>query len=164
LRRSLPVAVIFAFALTAFAQNRVDDRAAEVQTAFARAQHLRHGINASLWFAQHPEDYSASFTDRETTPEDIATMARLGFDHVRVSIDAAPLTAAFDDRDEGGFLARLDKAVDEINAAGMAVIVDVHPEDSYKQALRADNRAVDRFVMLWQKLAAHYAGPESGLL
>ncbi len=152
--RSPFLVFFFACALSAFAQ----DRAADVQTAFARAQHLRHGINASIWFAQHPEDYSASYTDHETTPEDFATMARLGFDHVRISIDAVPLTESFSRRESNSdFLARLDKAVDGILGHGMAVIVDVHPEDSYKQAMRNNNEAVDRFVTMWQKLAGHYA-------
>jgi len=160
-RRSLLLAFFIALAVSTFAQ----DRAADVRTAFARAQHLRHGINASLWFAQHPQDYSANYTDHETTPEDIATMARLGFDHVRLSIDAAPLTQSFSAwGSSSDFLPRLDKAVDEILAQGMAVIIDVHPEDSYKQALRADNNAVDRFVTMWRKLAAHYAGRDPNLV
>ena len=159
--RTLIPAVFFTFALTAFAQ----DRAADLQTAFARAQHLKHGINASIWFAQHPGDYSANYTNHETTPEDIVIIAGLGFDHVRLSIDAAPLAQAFGAwGGEGDFLVRLDKAVDQILATGMAVIVDVHPEDSYKQAMRADNGAVDRFVMLWQRLAAHYAGRDPNLV
>ena len=66
------------------------DRAAEVKTAFARAQHLRHGINASEWFAQSG-NYSAESTNRYTDDADIALMAQLGFDNVRLSIDAAPL-------------------------------------------------------------------------
>ena len=159
--RTLPFALFLAFSLSAFAQ----DHAADVQTAFSRAQHLKHGINASIWFAQHPEDYSANYTDHETTPEDFAIMARLGFDHVRLSIDAVPLAQAFNSRSgEGDFLVRLDKAVDEITGTGMAVIVDVHPEDSYKQAMRTDGVAVERFVMLWQKLAAHYAGRDPDLV
>ncbi|MGP8252408.1 MAG: glycoside hydrolase family 5 protein [Terracidiphilus sp.] len=158
--RTLLLAIFFAFALSAFAQ----DHAADVQTAFARAQHLKHGINASLWFAQHPEDYSANYTNHETTPEDIAIMAGLGFDHVRVSIDTEPLAQAFSGWGDGDFLVRLDKAVDGILATGMAVIVDVHPEDRYKQALRTDSGAVDRMVMLWQKLAAHYAGRDPNLV
>jgi endoglucanase len=159
--RTLLLAVIFAFGLQALAQ----DHAADVQTAFARAQHLKHGINASIWFAQHHADYSANYTDHETTAEDIAIMARLGFDHVRLSIDAVPLTQAFNQRNGGGdFLVRLDKAVDEILAAGMAVIIDVHPEDSYKQAMRTDSTAVDRFAMMWENLAAHYAGRDPDLV
>ncbi len=79
--------VLLALALPAAAQ----DRAAGLQTAFARAQHLRHGINASEWFAQSANDYSAARTNRYTDAQDIALMARLGFDHVRLSIDAVPL-------------------------------------------------------------------------
>jgi hypothetical protein len=154
-------AFVFAFGLSAVAQ----DHAADVQTAFTRAQHLKHGINASIWFAQHHEDYSANYTEHESTPEDIAIMAGLGFDHVRLSIDAVPLTKAFNARSgDDDFLVRLDKAVDQITAKGMAVIVDVHPEDNYKQAMRTDNTAVDRFVIMWQKLAAHYAGRDPNLV
>jgi endoglucanase len=149
------LAVFVGLGLVAAAQ----DRAAEVQTAFARAQHLRHGINASGWFAQRG-NYPAEYTDRYIDAADIALMARLGFDHVRLSIDAVPLQAAL-----GGyhgqnddFLARLDKAVDTMLGDGLAVIIDVHPNDDYKQRMRSDNEAVERFTMLWRKLAAHYAG------
>ena len=44
-------------------------------TAFARAQHLKRGINVSHWFSQNAPDYSAQHTDTETTPGDIATIA-----------------------------------------------------------------------------------------
>src|ERR1700733_13995349 len=105
-----------AFVLPASAQNHE----ADMKTAFARAQHLKRGINVSHWFSQNAPDYSAQHTDTETTPGDIATIARLGFDNARLSIDATPLEQAF--RSEPGpdndFLARLDKAVDEILAAG----------------------------------------------
>ncbi len=143
------------------AQAPAADRAAGLQTAFTRArEHLRRGINASSWFAQNPRDYSAQHTDTEITADDIATMARLGFDNVRVSVDAAPLEQypRGDDGLNDDFVARLDRAVDTILADGMAVTIDLHPEDSYKQPLRTDNAAVDRLVALWRKLAAHYAG------
>jgi aryl-phospho-beta-D-glucosidase BglC (GH1 family) len=135
------------------------DRSAGLQTAFARAQHLRHGINASEWFAQSPNDYSAARTDRYTDAQDIALMARLGFDHVRLSIDAAPLEQYPRGADglNAEFLARVDRAVDAMLAAGLAVQIDLHPQDSYKQQLRASNEAVDRLAMLWRKLAGHYA-------
>ena len=157
--RSCFLAVLLALALPLAAQ----DRAADLQTAFARAQHLKRGINVSHWFSQHPGDYSAQHTDTETTSDDIATMARLGFDNVRLSIDAVPMEqyphgAAGLNSD---FIARLDRAVDTILGDGMAVTIDVHPEDNYKQAMRTDNDAVDRFVALWRKLAAHYAGGDA---
>src|ERR1019366_7906355 len=42
-------------------------------------------------------------------------------------------------------------------ADGLAVQIDLHPEDGYKQQLRTSDDQVDRLTMLWRKLAAHYA-------
>jgi endoglucanase len=135
------------------------DRAADRKIAFARVQHLRYGINVSHWFSQNAPDYSAQHTDTETTSDDIATIAKLGFDNVRLSIDATPLEA--NPRGADGlndeFMARLDRALDTILADGMAVQVDLHPEEPYKQGIRGSNGPVDRLVQLWSKLAAHYA-------
>ena len=146
---------VFALALPAVAQ----DGSAEMKTAFARAQHLRHGINASEWFAQSASDYSAARTNRYTDDADIALMAKLGFDNVRLSIDPVPLEKG--PRNAEGlnaeFLGRLDHAVDAMLTAGMAVQIDVHPESSYKTEVRTTSDGVDRFVMLWRRLAAHYA-------
>ena len=150
----LPAALL-CLVLPVFAQ----DRAAESHTAFARAQHLRHGINAAEWFAQSPGDYSAARTGRFTDAADIALMARLGFDNVRISIDPVPLEQPPRGKDgmNDEFLGRLDKAVDTMIANGLAVQIDIHPEDAYKQQVRNSDQAVDQFVMLWRRLAAHYA-------
>jgi aryl-phospho-beta-D-glucosidase BglC (GH1 family) len=132
------------------------DRAADQKIAFARAQHLKRGINVSHWFSQSPNDYSTHHTDTYTDADDIALMAKMGFDNVRLSIDAVPL-----EQGRGGlnadFIARLDKAVDTMLADGLAVTIDLHPEDSYKQQLRTGNESVDRLTLLWRRLAAHFA-------
>ncbi len=155
--RSSCLAVLVALAVPAAAQSP-QDRAADVQTAFTRAQHLKHGINASEWFAQS-RDYSAAHTNSYTDAQDIALMAKLGFDHVRLSIDPMPLAASMYGfpGPNNDFLARLDRAVDTMLADGLAVIIDVHPSDDSKQRMRTDDRAVERFTMLWRRLAAHYA-------
>jgi aryl-phospho-beta-D-glucosidase BglC (GH1 family) len=135
------------------------DREAGVRTAFARAGHLKRGINASEWFAQSPNGYSAARTNRFTDAQDIALIARLGFDNVRLSIDATPLEQSPRGADglNDEFLSRLDKAVDTMLANGLAVEIDLHPEESYKLPLRTGDNAVDRLTMLWRRLAAHYA-------
>jgi len=140
-------------------QQGVQDRAAGVRTAFARAQHLKRGINASEWFAQSATDYSAARTDRYTDAADIALMAKLGFDNVRLSIDATPLEQWPHGREElnADFVGRLDKAVDTMLADGLAVTIDLHPEEGYKEKIRTNNDAVDRLTSLWRRLAAHYA-------
>jgi aryl-phospho-beta-D-glucosidase BglC (GH1 family) len=146
---------LLALALSAAAQ----DRAAGLQTAFARVQHLRHGINASEWFAQSANDYSAARTNRYTDAQDIALMARLGFDHVRLSIDAVPLEQLPLGREglNADFLARLDRTVGAVLADGLAVEIDLHPESGFKQQLLSNDDAVDRLTLLWRRLATHYA-------
>jgi endoglucanase len=144
---------LLVFTLPVFAK----DRAAEVILAFARAQHLRHGINASVWFALSPGTYSAARTNSYTDDSDIALMAQLGFDNVRLSIDAWPLEKGFFDHDDTNFIGRLDHAVDQMLAKGMAVQIDIHPESDYKKRVSTSSDGVERFVMLWRKLAAHYA-------
>jgi len=151
-----------ALLLTPAATMTAQDRTAQVQTAFARAQHLRHGINASEWFAQ-AGDYSAARTNRYIDAGDMALMAKLGFDHVRLSIDAGALEASF--RGTGGpadFMTRLDRAVDTMLGDGLAVMIDLHPDESFKQQLRSGDDGVDRLVMLWRKLAGHYANRDPG--
>ena len=141
------------------------DRAAGLHTAFARAQHLRHGINASQWFAQTAYDYSAARTNRYTDDGDIALMAKLGFDNVRLSIDPVPLEQGLDHRGQyADFLDRLDHVVDTMIANGLAVQVDIHPEEPFKQAVKTSNEGVDRFVMIWRRLAAHYANRNPDLV
>lgn len=145
-------------ALPAFTQ----DHSADVKTAFARAQHLRHGINASEWFAQ-TGNYSAAQTNSITDDADIALMAQIGFDNVRLSIDAAPLTKGLFGNDTD-FMGRLDHAVDQMVAKGMAVQIDIHPESDYKKRVSSTSEGVDRFVMLWRRLAAHYADRNPDLI
>jgi len=161
--RFFSCAALLVLSLPLFAQ----DRAADVKTAFARAQHLKHGINASEWFAQHSHDYSAKFTDGYTDDADIALMAKLGFDSVRLSIDPVPLEQSMNHWGGGpnaDFLTRLDRMVDAMLAYGLAVQIDIHPEAPYKQAVKNGNEGVERFVMLWRRLAAHYANRDPELV
>jgi aryl-phospho-beta-D-glucosidase BglC (GH1 family) len=91
-------------------------------------------------------------------------MAQIGFDNVRLSIDAAPLTRGFFAKDDSNFIGRLDHAVDQMIAKGMAVQIDIHPESDYKKRVSTTGDGVDRFVMLWRKLAAHYADRNPDLI
>ena len=87
--RKLAFFLTLAFLVPAFGWTL--DRTAETQIAFARARHLKRGINLSHWFSQSANDYSPHHTDTETDADDIALIARMGFDNVRLSIDATPL-------------------------------------------------------------------------
>lgn len=86
-------------------------------------------------------------------------MAKLGFDSVRLSIDPVPLEKQPLNAEglNADFVGRLDHAVDTMLANGLAVQIDIHPESDYKAQVRNSNDAVERFTMLWRRLAAHYA-------
>jgi endoglucanase len=131
---------------------------AQAQDVAARRAHLLHrGVNASLWFAQ-AEDYSPTRLRSYTTADDIALMRSMGFDHVRVSIDADELLrGASPDGLNAPFVAELDRVVNTMLQDGLRVIVDVHPSDEFKRQLRTDEAAVTRFCAMWAALAGHYA-------
>jgi len=133
----------------------------DTSLAFARAKNLRHGINASIWFAQHPQDYSVDRLRTFTTADDIALMAKLGFDHVRLSIDAEPLVDWQKGHGEPTpFVTELDRVVRIILATRLSVIIDIHPESRYKAPLRQGTASVQQFTALWRALAAHYASSD----
>ena len=137
------------------AQQSGPDIAAE------HARHLRHGINASMWFAQAPRNYSKERLQTYTTPDDIALIAHMGFDHVRLSIDADPLVEW--QRAHGNttaFMTELDRVVNTVLGNHLAVIIDIHPESSYKTPLRQGTNSVQNFTALWRALAAHFASSD----
>ncbi len=81
----------------------------------------------------------------------------MGFDSVRLGIEPSlivrhgSLTPA-----NPQALAALDRAVDQILANHLAVMLCVFPNDDYKHNLSTSN-GVDDFVLLWRVLAAHFA-------
>lgn len=160
--RFVVLIALIALVTPAFAQ----DRATETKLAFDRAQHLRHGINASEWFAQEPGHYSAKDTGAYIDDADIALMAQIGFDSVRLSIDAQPLEEGRRNKEgfNADFIGRLDHVVDQMLAKGMAVQIDIHPESDYKKKVSTTSEGVERFLMLWRKLAAHYADRNPDLI
>jgi len=75
------------------ADRKVDaTECSSVQSAVpaSRLARLRYGINLSHWFAQSP-DYSKAHLETHTTAEDIALIRSIGFDHVRLTLEPAPL-------------------------------------------------------------------------
>src|SRR6476659_787076 len=109
------------------AQNRVVpsiQNAQPVSTLALRAARLRHGINLSNWFAQSSNnDYSRTHLETHTTAKDIALIKSLGFDHVRFTIEPAPLFNEWDDPSKLNqeYLKYLDPALDVILAQNLAV-------------------------------------------
>src|SRR5579875_2218153 len=139
--------------------------AAQDTLAFQHARHLQRGINTSDWFAQQPGNYSVERLRSFTTPADLALIHQLGFDHIRLSIDADPLVGWQHHRPDGNaFMAEIDRVVQAANADSLAVIIDIHPESAYKQRLLQGTDAVNNFVALWRMLAEHFKSTDPKLV
>jgi aryl-phospho-beta-D-glucosidase BglC (GH1 family) len=125
-----------------------------------RAEHLRHGINLSGWYAQ-TGDLSPARLDSYTTPADFQLIKSLGFDHVRLSINPEPLV---DDAEIGSLrpapTARLDKTVKQLTDAGLAVVLDIHAEENWIQKMTRGDDGPERFEAFWENFAAHFAATD----
>jgi endoglucanase len=123
--------------------------------AWKRTQHLRHGINASEWFAQS-HDYSPQRLRSFTTFDDIAKMHAMGFDHVRLSIDPA-IFGCSGLWNQCETVQVLDAVIAQALSQDLAVILDLHPSDDYKRQLASSDSAAERFTYLWGQIAAYYS-------
>ena len=134
--------------------------AADSQLAFARAQHLRRGINLSEWFAQvwDKRGYTKEHLETWNTAEDIALIKSMGFDHVRLSVNPEPMfTMNRAEKLPAEYLGYLDAAVKMILDHGLAVVIDMHPESDFKARLIKDDGFVEQFGDFWRAVAQHYS-------
>lgn len=138
-----------------FIMFAVINLSAQESPSWKRIQHLQHGINASEWFAQS-SDYSVQRLQTYTTLEDIDLMKRLGFDHVRISMDPEIFrcNGPLEDCDR---VKALDEVVSRALSRDLAVIIDLHPNGEYKRQIATTDSAVERCGLLWSRIAQHYA-------
>ncbi|EIP98103.1 endoglucanase [Opitutaceae bacterium TAV1] len=123
-----------------------------------RAQTLRRGVNLSHWYSQSlTGGYSENHLSTWFTAEDIALIVAMGFDHVRLSLNDQVL---FDEKSPGRLkeapLAKFDQRLDALLAAGLKVIVDLHPDEDYKRRLH-EPAAEAALLANWRALAGHLA-------
>ncbi len=128
--------------------------------AASRAKYLQRGINLSEWFAQvhSPKGYTKEQFDTWTTAEDIALVGKLGFDHVRLSVNPEPFwrNQHADDLSPE-LMDSLDAAVKMILDQNLAVTLDIHPDSTFKQRLEKDDAFVEQFSDFWRAFAKHYS-------
>ena len=157
----LTAAVVFSLAVAstaAFSQpNRKGANASSSQSIVpaSRIARLRRGINLSHWFAQSA-DYSKTHLESHTTAGDLALIKSIGFDHVRLTLEPAPLFNADDPgKLKEEYLTYLDHALDLILMQRLAVIVDIHPSDEFKLQLNTNPGQIEAFGKFWEALARH---------
>jgi aryl-phospho-beta-D-glucosidase BglC (GH1 family) len=138
---------------------------AQTDLAFTRAQHLRRGINLSMWYAQAPGHYTAERLARLITPADFKLIHDLGFDHVRLSIDPEPLIAADTIATEKAAgvvldpaaMARLSATAQQITDAGLIVVLDIHPETPWKRYSTTSPKGIATYLSFWASFARYFA-------
>lgn len=122
---------------------------------------LETGINSSHWLAQSFEGYDQAHFDSYMRAQDFDLIRDMGFKHVRLTVNPLMLTGGnrkpSSKLDPGG-MAVLDKAIKEFTSRGVAVIVDIHPDDDYKEVLKNEKGATDEFVAFWGNLAGRLKG------
>src|SRR5262250_1965346 len=132
-----------------------------------RVAHLRRGINLSEWFAQvyDPKGYTKEHLETWVTDNDIALIKSMGFDHVRLSVNPAPMMR-HNQADEipADYLGFLDQAVKMILAHGLGVIIDMHPESNFKERLVEHDDFVEQFSDFWRALGRHYSSYDPEML
>lgn len=155
-RNQLLSTLLLAFAILTHVSNAAAAAQEKPVNLPARFAHLRRGINLSHWFSQ-AANYSKAHLDTHTTSQDIALIKSLGFDHVRFPIEPAPLLSDTPDPSilNATYLGYVDSALDMILAAGLAVVIDVHPSDEFKLRLARDERSIEALGKFWRAFATH---------
>jgi endoglucanase len=161
-RRIPPLGAFFLLALSATSLLAQDSSLAR-----SRAEHLRHGINLSEWFAQvyDAKGYTKEHFETWTTPLDLGLIKAMNFDHVRLSVNPKPMFRGKQaDRIPREYLGYLDTAVQMILGQGLAVIIDIHPETDFKQKLVVDDAFAEQFEDFWRQFAHHYSSTNPDLV
>ncbi|MEJ2255805.1 MAG: cellulase family glycosylhydrolase, partial [Woeseiaceae bacterium] len=117
---------------------------------------LGKGTNLAHWLSQTTR--RGEERRRFITADDIAYIARLGFDHVRLPIDEEHMWDEDGNRDDEAFAIMLD-AVRWSLAHDLRILIDLHILRSHHfnaadKPLWTDLGAQQRFIALWQDLSS----------
>jgi hypothetical protein len=112
---------------------------------------LTRGVNITRWFCYGDPHDTAKFGDY-LTEGDFANFRRLGVHYVRLCV--APETIDNNGEPDPTNLPLLDAAIDRLEHAGLAVLLDLH--DNGQMKLDAEGHDNSGFVHFWAAMARHY--------
>ena len=130
-----------------------------------KLDHYLHGVNLGGWLSQN-SDTSKEHYETFITEKDIAYIASLGLDHVRVPVDYVLLEEEDGTPKSEGYL-YLDNCLRWCRTHGIRMILDLHKTFGYsfdprdetdKTVFFYDTALQERFYTLWKILAARYGG------
>ena len=111
---------------------------------------LRRGTNIAAWLTG---------TNRSIDGHDFLLIKNAGFDFVRLPVDPKLLHYDLNSdtpADQQLSFTQVDKAIALASNGGLAVVLDIHPDDQFKLAIEKSGTAADHFVEFWTALAKHY--------
>ena len=130
-----------------------------------RFEGYMRGINLGGWLSQCDETTKKHF-DTFITGEDIACIAKMGFDHVRLPIDYMYLEDEEGAPLESGYR-YVDSCIAWAKEAGLHVLLDLHKTFGYsfdpldkemdREIFFHDRKLQERFFRLWERIASRYA-------
>jgi endoglucanase len=123
----------------------------------SRLARLAQGVNVSRWFANSA---SLGRLDNYLSDEHLKFIRDLGFTHIRLPINPKFLFQEDKPTELNSEMLRyVDKAINRIQAQGLAVIVDIHPRDGsgnqFQKQLLEDDAFAGKFIQFWGALAKH---------
>ena len=123
-----------------------------------------HGVNLGGWLSQYGEPSGRHF-DTFITASDIAQIAALGLDHVRLPVDYSVVEDEAGNPLEAGY-GYIDRCVRWCGENGLNLLLDLHRTFGYtfdptvqdvdKEAFFRDPQMQARFFALWRRLAQRY--------
>ncbi len=125
---------------------------------------FKKGINLGGWISQF-EKYDIKHFDTFITKTDIAKIASMGYDHVRVPVDYNVLEDEEGNTKESGFH-YLDLCFEWCRDYGLNMLIDLHEcygysfdplkKDMDRKKFFYDEALIQRFLDLWKKIAAKF--------
>ena len=124
--------------------------------AEAKGFHISRGVNISHWLSQ-----STTRGQRRLdyfTEKDVAYIAGLGYDHIRLPVDEEQLWDEAGSKEAEAFVL-LNSAINWCKDHSLKVVVDLHILRSHHfnakdKPLWTDPKAQDKFFQLWRELSA----------
>lgn len=126
-----------------------------------KLEHFQKGVNLGGWLSQGSleESHLKSFIHEE----DIAKISSWGADHVRLPVDYENIENEDGAEKPEGYV-YIDNCVNWCKKYGLNLVLDLHKthgyifdDKEYSAGFFDDKGLQDRFVNLWQRLAARYA-------
>jgi aryl-phospho-beta-D-glucosidase BglC (GH1 family) len=114
---------------------------------------LTRGVNVTGWFGYVDPNDTAHFTSH-LVDEDFQDFKKIGVDFIRLVI--GPKVIYRDGAPDSTNLEFIDKGIDRLQKAGLAVLWDLH--DNGEMKLDEPEHDTSGFVRFWQAVAGHYRG------